>query len=107
MAKKTAVKTIKVARVWGDERWTVCFGKLNPGRGRPALVQSLFHYVVEQKKHERESETLLIRADGPLLQFNTKKKRLTLSAGNVLDQIVLFSFEARISTTLKASLPIR
>ena len=42
-------------------------------------------YVVEEKKHEREIETLLIRAAGPMLQFNTKKKRLTISAGNVLD----------------------
>jgi hypothetical protein len=42
-------------------------------------------YVVEEKKHEREIETLLIRAAGPLLQFNTKKKRLTISAGNLND----------------------
>lgn len=42
-------------------------------------------YVVEDKKHEREIETLLIRAAGPLLLFNTKKKRLTISSGNLLD----------------------
>ncbi|MGC2745261.1 MAG: hypothetical protein WA672_18995, partial [Candidatus Angelobacter sp.] len=42
-------------------------------------------YVVKEKKHEREIETLLIRAAGPLLQFNTKKKRLTISAGNIRD----------------------
>jgi hypothetical protein len=42
-------------------------------------------YVVEDKKHEREIETLLIRASGPLLQFNTNKKRLTISAGNIRD----------------------
>jgi hypothetical protein len=151
MAKKAAVKTIKVAKVWGDDQWTVQFGKLNPGRGRPEIVRGLFRvvgeklpyaaihkvsqhlrsanlsrngvyvahdsmgyaryvgrgsiftrllthwnahklelkyfsfYVVEEKKHEREIETLLIRAAGPLLQFNTKKKRLTISAGNILD----------------------
>ncbi|MGA2851347.1 MAG: hypothetical protein ABSE46_20280 [Terracidiphilus sp.] len=42
-------------------------------------------YVVEEKTQEREIETLLIRAAGPLLQFNTKKKRLTLSVGNISD----------------------
>jgi hypothetical protein len=149
--KKKSIKTIKVARVWQSEQWTVCFGKLNPGPGHPGSVQSLFRivgeklpfdslrsvnqhlkkeglprtgvyvahdsmgfaryigrgsifsrlrnrlkaqilelkyysfYVVEEKKHEREIETLLIRAAGPLLQFNTKKKRLTISHGNVLD----------------------
>ncbi|MGA8921725.1 MAG: hypothetical protein WB682_01155 [Candidatus Dormiibacterota bacterium] len=42
-------------------------------------------YVVEEKKHEREIETLLIHAAGPLLQFNTKKKRVTISAGAIQD----------------------
>ena len=42
-------------------------------------------YVVEEKKHEREIETLLIRAAGPLLEFNTKKKRVTIRTGNLLD----------------------
>ncbi len=36
-------------------------------------------------KHEREIETLLIHSAGPLLQFNTKKKRLTISAGSLGD----------------------
>ena len=151
MAKRAAVKTVKVARIWGNTQWLVRFGKLNPGRGRPEAVRSLFRvvgeklpfeaihevnkylkreqigrngvyvahdsmgyaryigrgrifsrlltrqkaqilelkyfsfYVVEEKKHEREIETLLIRAAGPLLQFNTKKKRLTISAGNLND----------------------
>lgn len=151
MAKKAAVKTIKLAKLWGNNQWTVRFGKLNPGRGRPEAVKRLFvvvgeklpfeslnsvshylkknsisrtgvyvahdsmgyvryvgrgaifsrlrarkkaqilelkyfsFYVVKEKKHEREIETLLIRAAGPLLQFNTKKKRLTISAGNISD----------------------
>jgi hypothetical protein len=42
-------------------------------------------YVVEEKKHEREIETLLIRAAGPLLEFNTKKKRVTIRTGSLLD----------------------
>lgn len=32
-------------------------------------------YVVEDKNHERELETILIRAVSPLLHFNTQKKR--------------------------------
>jgi hypothetical protein len=149
MARK--IKTIKVAKIWGDKQWTVRFGWLNPGRGRPQGVPRLFKvlgeklpfealsqvdkhlrdigirargvylahdsmgyaryigrgrifprlrarlksrelelkyfsfYVVENRKHEGEIETLLIRAAGPLLQFNTKKKRVTISAGNLLD----------------------
>jgi hypothetical protein len=37
------------------------------------------------KKQEREIETLLILAAGPLLQFNTQEKRLTISSGNIRD----------------------
>jgi hypothetical protein len=42
-------------------------------------------YVVSEKKHEREIETLLIRAAGFLLEFNDRKKRVGLEAGNVRD----------------------
>jgi len=42
-------------------------------------------YVVTEKKHEREIETLLIRAAGPLLEFNTKKKRVNIMPGNIRD----------------------
>jgi len=42
-------------------------------------------YVVSEKKHEREIETLLIRAAGFLLEFNDRKKRVGLKAGNVRD----------------------
>ncbi len=42
-------------------------------------------YIVEDRGHEREIETLLIHAAGPLLQFNTNKKRLTISPGSVRD----------------------
>ncbi len=149
MARK--IKTIEVAKIWGDKQWTVRFGRLKPGRGRPQAVSSLFKvvgeklpfealsavdkymrdngirrngvylahdsmgyaryigrgaiflrlrarlksqnlqlkyfsfYVVENRKHEGEIETLLIRAAGPLLQFNTKKKRVTIKAGSLFD----------------------
>jgi len=42
-------------------------------------------YVVLDKKHEREIETVLIRAAGPLLHFNERKKRVSISPGNILD----------------------
>jgi hypothetical protein len=50
MAKK--VKTIKVAKIWGDNQWTVRFGTLNPGPGRPESVQSLFKVVGEKLPFE-------------------------------------------------------
>lgn len=42
------VKTIKVAKMWGDKQWTVRFGRLNPGPGRPETIQSLFKVVAEK-----------------------------------------------------------
>jgi hypothetical protein len=42
-------------------------------------------YVVRDKPHEREIETLLIRIAAPMLFFNERKKRLNLSPGNVRD----------------------
>jgi hypothetical protein len=42
-------------------------------------------YVVSKKKHEREIETLLIRAAGFLLEFNDRKERIGISHGNVRD----------------------
>lgn len=42
-------------------------------------------YVVEEKIHEREIETLLIHITSTLLQFNERKKKVNLEAGSVLD----------------------
>jgi hypothetical protein len=42
-------------------------------------------YVVEESAHEREVETLLIRAAGPQLNFNTRKKRIDIQPGDVRD----------------------
>jgi hypothetical protein len=42
-------------------------------------------YVVAEKIHEREVETLLIRAAGPSLHFNERKKRIDIEPGNVRD----------------------
>ncbi|HKW19332.1 MAG TPA: hypothetical protein VJO35_17620 [Terriglobales bacterium] len=147
--KKSAVKQVKNENVYADKQWTVHFGKLNPGPGRPQknlflvvgeklpfesinkvnaylrardirrvgvyVAQDSMGYaryigrgkvfsrlrshleahklelkyfsfcIVEDRGHEREIETLLIHATGPLLQFNTNKKRLTISPGNIRD----------------------
>jgi hypothetical protein len=151
MAKKSAVKTITIPKIWGNSDWIVRFGRLNAGPGAAGGVKRLFRvvgekipfeainlvnkhlrsqgvrreglyvahdsmgyaryigrgrifsrlracrnvhqpevkyfsfYVVEEKKHEREIETLLIHVAGPLLQFNTRKKRVTISAGSLND----------------------
>lgn len=42
-------------------------------------------YVVAEKKHEREIETLLIRAAAFLLEFNDRKKRIGIAPGSVSD----------------------
>jgi hypothetical protein len=42
-------------------------------------------YVMEESAHEREVETLLIRAAGPQLNFNTRKKRIDIRPGDVRD----------------------
>jgi|SRR6267154_2244786 len=42
-------------------------------------------FVVQEKAHEREVETLLIRAAGDSLQFNDRKKRIGIAPGNVSD----------------------
>lgn len=62
------------------------FGRLDARR--KAQVQELRYfsfYLVSEKKHEREIETLLIRAAGFLLEFNSRKKRVGISHGNVRD----------------------
>lgn len=62
------------------------FSRLRACRDSHQLEIKYFSfYVVQEKKHEREIETLLIHAAGPLLQFNTKKKRITISAGDIQD----------------------
>ncbi|NBC42675.1 hypothetical protein [Corallococcus exiguus] len=42
-------------------------------------------YVVAERNHEREIETLLIRAASPLLAFNDKKKHASIYPGNIRD----------------------
>jgi hypothetical protein len=54
-------------------------------RTHPLELQYFSFYLVEEKKHEREIETLLIRAAGFLLEFNEKKKRVSISHGSIKD----------------------
>lgn len=54
-------------------------------KSQPHELAYFSFYVVSEKKHEREIETLLIRAAGFLLEFNTRKKRIGIAHGNVRD----------------------
>ncbi|QQS03376.1 MAG: hypothetical protein IPK50_13790 [Fibrobacterota bacterium] len=51
----------------------------------PLELEYFSFYVVKEKKHEREIETLLIRAASFSLEFNDKKKRTGISPGNIHD----------------------
>jgi hypothetical protein len=62
------------------------FARLNSRyKSQPVELVYYSFYVVAEKKHEREIETLLIRAAGFLLEFNTRKKRVGIQHGNVRD----------------------
>lgn len=54
-------------------------------RRNPRELVYFSFYLVEERKHEREIETLLIRAAGPLLHFNEMKKQDTIATGSVAD----------------------
>lgn len=54
-------------------------------KAQPLELAYFSFYVVADKKHEREVETLMIRSAGFLLEFNTRKKRVGVSPGNVHD----------------------
>ncbi|MGA2278076.1 MAG: hypothetical protein ABSG00_10755 [Terracidiphilus sp.] len=56
-------------------------------------------YVVLNKIHEREIETLLIHAAGPLLDFNRKKKRAGIQTGAIKDFETGTHFYFRSDTT--------
>ena len=62
------------------------FGRLSARQhAHPYELVYFSFYVVSEKKHEREIETLLIRAAGFLLEFNDRKKRVGIAHGNVRD----------------------
>jgi hypothetical protein len=62
------------------------FGRLKSHKKAHALELLYFSfYIVKEKVHEREIETLLIRGASHLLEFNSKKKRVGIEPGNVRD----------------------
>lgn len=62
------------------------FNRLESRRRTQQLeLQYFSFYLVSEMKHEREIETLLIRAAGFLLEFNDKKKRVGISHGDIKD----------------------
>jgi len=62
------------------------FSRLNIRRNRQVLELAYFSFfVVADKVHEREVETIMIRAAGPLLDFNERKVRTDIGAGSVRD----------------------
>lgn len=54
-------------------------------KAQPLELHYFSFYVLPHKKHQRELETLLIRAIGSMLTFNERKKPPTIEAGNVRD----------------------
>jgi len=103
LKRKSTKTTTEV--VWHDDSWRVLHGELKRGRGRPrstearhrANVQELRYfsfYVVLEKSHEREIETLLIRSSGPQLHFNSRKKRVDIQPGDIRD------YEAGTTSTI-------
>jgi hypothetical protein len=62
------------------------FGRLRQRKKAQTLELAYFSfYVIPVKQHEREVETLLIRAASHLLSFNQRKKRPTILPGNIND----------------------
>ena len=62
------------------------FSRLKARRNAfPLELKYFSFYIVESNKHERELETLVIRASSHLLEFNEKKKRNSIEAGNIRD----------------------
>jgi len=62
------------------------FWRLKAHKAKQVLELVYFSfYIVKEKNHEREIETLLIRAAGPLLHFNDRKKRVDIEPGSVWD----------------------
>lgn len=52
---------------------------------QPKELKYFSFYIVINKNHEREIETLMIRLGGAHLQFNSRKKRIDISPGNIRD----------------------
>jgi hypothetical protein len=54
-------------------------------KAQPLQLHYFSFYVVPDKKHEREIETLVIRATSHLLDFDERKKHPTIEPGSIRD----------------------
>lgn len=54
-------------------------------KAQPLELTYFSFYIIEAKRHEREIETILIRAAGPHLMFNERKKRVDILPGDIKD----------------------
>ena len=62
------------------------FSRLKASKKKQPLELHYFSlYVIPNKAHEREVETLVIRATSHMLSFNERKKRPTIDAGSIAD----------------------
>lgn len=62
------------------------FGRLTTRFSKQKLELSYFSFfVVSDRIHRREIETIMIRAAGPLLDFNDRKVRMDIMPGSVQD----------------------
>ncbi len=75
--------SVGVARYAGRGK---IFARLHQHQMRhPSELKYFSFYVMNDKIHEKEIETLCIRVAGPQLLFNTQKKREDIRAGSVRD----------------------
>lgn len=84
-------------------RGTLDGGRLRARRrAHPRELVYFSFYVIKDSIHEREIETLLIRAAGPSLEFNTRKKRVGIKPGGVKDfEAGTLFFERRTRRNVK------
>ena len=62
------------------------FNRLAARKKAQVLELAYFSFfVVADKQHEREIETIMIRTAGPILDFNSRKVRTDIQAGDVRD----------------------
>lgn len=54
-------------------------------RAQPLELAYYSFYVLKTREQEREIESLLTRVGGPLLEFNERKRRQNIKAGDVRD----------------------
>lgn len=96
-----AVRKEFVANKWPKEGVYVAHDSMGyaryVGRGRvfqrlqsrkkqsPLELAYFSFYIVANKNHEREIETLMIRLGGPHLHFNERKKRVDIAPGSIRD----------------------